>query len=82
MSNAIEIGAAYLFYLCRNHPFVDGNKRTSFEAMRLMLRLNGYDVKASWDEKFNFVMSVANKKTNEQGITEWLKKHSRPYEPS
>lgn len=35
-----EVGAAYLFYLCRNHPFVDGNKRTALGACLVFLRLN------------------------------------------
>lgn len=37
----IEVAAAYLFYLCRNHPFVDGNKRTALGACLVFLRLNG-----------------------------------------
>ena len=59
-----------------NHPFIDGNKRVGFEAMRLFLRLNGHDMKASEDAKFDFVMDIANKKINEQEIAEWLRKHS------
>src|ERR1035438_5024065 len=37
-----EIAAAYLFYLCRNHPFIDGNKRTALGACIVFLRLNGH----------------------------------------
>lgn len=62
-----------------NHPFVDGNKRTGFEAMRLMLRLNGQDVHASQDAKFEFVTDIAKGKLTEQAIADWLKSHSRPY---
>ena len=65
--------------LIANHPFVDGNKRVGFEAMRLMLRLNGYDVHASMEAKFDFVGAIAAGKLTEQGIAEWLKQHSRPY---
>jgi death-on-curing protein len=36
----IEIAAAYLFYLCRNHPFVDGNKRTALAASLVVLSEN------------------------------------------
>lgn len=39
--DAIEIAAAYLFYLCRNHPFVDGNKRTALAACLVFLAANG-----------------------------------------
>lgn len=38
--NQIEIAAAYLFYLCRNHPFVDGNKRTALAAALVVLSEN------------------------------------------
>ena len=41
ISNTIEIGAAYLFYLCRNHPFVDGNKPTALAACLVFLQING-----------------------------------------
>jgi death-on-curing protein len=37
----IEIGAAYLFYLCRNHPFLDGNKRVGLAACLIYLEHNG-----------------------------------------
>ncbi|HSG75072.1 MAG TPA: type II toxin-antitoxin system death-on-curing family toxin [Burkholderiales bacterium] len=37
----IEVAAAYLFYLCRNHPFVDGNKRTALAAALVFLDANG-----------------------------------------
>lgn len=65
--------------LISNHPFIDGNKRIGFEAMRLMLRLNGYDAHASSEAKFNFVMDIAKSKLTEQAIADWLKQHSRPY---
>jgi death-on-curing protein len=41
MQDAVEIAAAYLFYLCRNHPFVDGNKRTALAACLVFLDANG-----------------------------------------
>lgn len=63
--------------LVLNHAFIDGNKRVGFEAMRLMLRINGHDVRAGVNEKFNFVMAIANKEIDEHRIAEWLKKHSR-----
>ena len=64
--------------IIKNHPFVDGNKRVGFEAMRLMLRLNGYDLRASIEEKFKFVIEIAEGKLNERALAEWLKKKSKP----
>jgi death on curing protein len=40
-SNDLEIAAAYLFYLCRNHPFIDGNKRVALAACLVFLEHNG-----------------------------------------
>lgn len=65
--------------LIRNQPFVDGNKRVGFEAMRLTLRLNGFDLDGTVDEKFDFVMDIATGKLSEQAIADWLEKHSRPH---
>jgi death-on-curing protein len=47
------VAAAYLFYLCKNHPFVDGNKRTALGACIVFLRLNGIEPKPDrleWEE--------------------------------
>jgi death-on-curing protein len=41
MTDPVEIAAAYLFYLCRNHPFVDGNKRTALATCLVFLAANG-----------------------------------------
>lgn len=65
--------------LVSNHPFVDGNKRVGFEAIRLMLRLNGYDLHATVEEKLRFALAIAKGERSEQAIAEWLKPHSRPY---
>lgn len=62
--------------LILNHPFADGNKRTGFEAMRLMLRFNGYDLRASSRHKFDFVMKVAVKELTEQEMADWLRRKS------
>lgn len=41
ISGPVEVAAAYLFYLCRNHPFADGNKRTALAAALVFLEANG-----------------------------------------
>ena len=41
LKSVVEIAAAYLFYLCRNHPFNDGNKRTALAACLVFLEANG-----------------------------------------
>jgi death-on-curing protein len=54
-----EVAAAYLFYLCKNHPFVDGNKRVALGACIVFLRLNGIEPKADGPEWEKLVLDVA-----------------------
>lgn len=54
-----EIAAAYLYYLCRNHPFTDGNKRAAFGSCIVFLRLNGVEPRPDgpgWEE---LVLAIA-----------------------
>lgn len=63
--------------LIRNHPFVDGNKRTGYMSMLLFLNINGYDIKVAQEKSYKFVIEIAEKKKDEGSIAEWLKKHSQ-----
>jgi len=76
--NLFSKTAALGHSLIANHPFVDGNKRVGYAAMRLMLRLNGRDLSASTDAKVTFVVAIASGKMTEQAIADWLKAYSRP----
>jgi death-on-curing protein len=76
ISDPIEIAAAYLFYLCRNHAFIDGNKRTALAACLVFLESNGLlpDVKlptAEWEE---IVLNVAASKLDRDAATRRLRK--------
>ncbi len=51
--------AAYLFHLSRNHPFVDGNKRTAFAVMDAFIEVNGYMLTLTDDEAYELTMQVA-----------------------
>lgn len=57
--NLAEIAAAYLFYLCRNLPFLDGNKRTALGACIVFLRLNGIEPQPDGPEWEALMMAVA-----------------------
>ncbi|MFK7912182.1 MAG: type II toxin-antitoxin system death-on-curing family toxin [Akkermansiaceae bacterium] len=59
INNPIEIAAAYLYYLCNNHPFVDGNKRVAFTTCLVFFRLNGIAVKPDGPEWESLVLDVA-----------------------
>ena len=54
-----EVAAAYLFYLCRNHPFIDGNKRAALGACIVFLRLNGAKPTPDRAEWENLTLAVA-----------------------
>jgi death on curing protein len=78
MNDPVEVGAAYLFYLCRNHPFLDGNKRTALGACLVFLEVNGLlraldlpsrDVDA-WE---SLVLNVAASKLDREETAAWLR---------
>jgi len=76
ISDPIEIGAAYLFYLCRNHPFVDGNKRTALAACLIFLESNDLlsNPKLGNDEWETFVLGVAASRLDREETTARLRK--------
>jgi death on curing protein len=76
LSNPIEIAAAYLFYLCRNHAFIDGNKRTALAACLVFLQSNGLlpDAKLRTDQWEEFVLAVAASKLDRDATTRRLRK--------
>ena len=68
-----EIAAAYLFYLCRNHPFLDGNKRTALGACLVFLRLNEVETKPDGPEWEQLVLDVAASRIDRDETTRRLK---------
>lgn len=65
-TDLIEVAAAYLFYLCRNHPFVDGNKRTAMAAAIVFLRLNGFEPARDSEAWESLVLEVAVSKLDRE----------------
>ena len=63
--------------LIKNHPFIDGNKRTGFAAMHLMLLINGYDLTSTTKEEVSMTENVALGKIHEPEIVLWLKQHAK-----
>jgi death-on-curing protein len=54
-----EVAAAYLYYLCRNHPFIDGNKRAALGSCIVFLRLNGVELGPDGPEWEELVLAIA-----------------------
>jgi death on curing protein len=73
-ADIVEIAAAYLFYLCGNHPFIDGNKRTAMMAAIVFLRLNGIEPTPDNDEWESLVLDVASSKIDRDETTRRLRK--------
>jgi death-on-curing protein len=70
----IDVAAAYLFYLCRNHPFVDGNKRTAMGAAIVFLRLNGMETAPDSEKWEQLLLDVAAGKLDRDQTTQRLRK--------
>ena len=75
MSEPIEIAAAYLFYLCSNHAFIDGNKRTALASCLVFLELNDLltEDKLPTDVWEEFVLDVASSKIDRDATTRRLR---------
>jgi death-on-curing protein len=77
-TDAIEVAAAYLFYLCRNHPFVDGNKRTALGACLVFLRLNEISTGKDGPPWESLVLDVAASKLDRDQTTTRLRTLLKP----
>ncbi len=74
--DVIEMAALYTAGIVRNHPFVDGNKRTGFVIGVLFLELHGFDFKASEADATQAVMGLAAGSLDEAYVT-WLQENVR-----
>jgi death-on-curing protein len=71
----VEKASALGFSLIKNHPFVDGNKRTGHAAMETFLVLNGYEIEATADEQEMVILEVASGELGREEFTDWLRSH-------
>ena len=67
--NLSSIAAAYLFHICRNHPFIDGNKRVALGAALIFIEVNGGTIRASDDEFERLTLGVASSEINKDAVT-------------
>jgi death-on-curing protein len=74
--DAAALAAACGFGLAKNHPFVDGNKRTVFVAVGLFLALNGWDLAASDVDCVISMLQLAGGDWSEAQFAEWVRGHS------
>ena len=73
--DAAKLTAAYGFGFAKNYTFNDANKRTALIAMRLFLKLNGYDLAASPEDKYKTIIRVAASDISEDELAKWIRKN-------
>ncbi len=76
--DAADLAAAYGWGIARNHPFVDGNKRTAFVAVELFLDLNGFELVASDADCVLTMLSVADGSLDEPAFAAWIRARIQP----
>ena len=73
-TDIVDVAAAYLFYICRTHPFLDGNKRTAMMAAIVFLRLNGIEPQPDSERWEKLMLGVAESRLDRDQTTARLRK--------
>ncbi len=73
-----ELAASYGYGIARNHPFIDGNKRTAFVAALLFLAFNYYSLQALDADKVIVMLKVAAGELTEAEFATWIRNNSKP----
>ncbi len=73
--DAATLAAAYAFGIARNHPFVDGNKRTAFVALELFLDFNGLELVASDEACVLAMLQLAAGEVEEKAFARWIREN-------
>ncbi|MBS0450433.1 MAG: type II toxin-antitoxin system death-on-curing family toxin [Proteobacteria bacterium] len=71
--DAADLAASYAFGIARNHPFVDGNKRTAFVAVELFLDQNGFELTASDEDCVLKTLQLAAGEADESSFAQWIR---------
>jgi death-on-curing protein len=72
------LAAAYAYGIARNHPFLDGNKRTAYVAMELFLMKNGVELTSSDEEAVLTFLKLAAGEVSEEELATWIRQNSVP----
>jgi death-on-curing protein len=71
--SAADMAAAYAYGVARNHPFIDGNKRTAWVLARLFLAINGHRLAFTAEDAIRMMLAVAAGELDEAAMVEWFK---------
>ncbi len=72
-----DMAAAYAHGIAKNHPFLDGNKRTALASAGIFLERNGYQLTASEEKAVVATLELASGQMNQQSFSTWLKQESK-----
>jgi death-on-curing protein len=75
--NDFELAAANAFGIARNHPFIDGNKRTALVCAFAFLELNGWEVQSPEEDAVVTFLALADGSMSERDMAAWLELHCR-----
>ena len=78
--DAAALAASYAYGIAKNHPFLDGNKRTALVAAVTFLNLNGYDFDAPPSETYTQFLGLAEGVVSEEQLVGWLRERLYPIE--
>jgi death on curing protein len=76
--DVFDLAAAYAYGIARNHPFVDGNKRTALVASRAFLLINGFQITAPKEDRLSTFLALAAGETGENEVASWFRRWSTP----
>lgn len=76
--DVFDLAAAYAYGIARNHPFVDGNKRTALVASRTFLIINGYQITAAKEDRLTMFLKLAAGDLSEDDLAAWFRKYAQP----
>ena len=72
-----ELAAAYGYGICKNHAFVDGNKRVAYVVCMTFLKLNGIVLDVARDEKYSTFLKLAEGSIDQKDLADWLRANSK-----
>ncbi len=78
----LDKAAALCFFLVRNHPFVDGNKRVGHASLEISLQLNGLEIMAEQEDQETIMLALAQGELTLESFTEWVKSVAVPLNAS
>ena len=71
------MAAAYLYHICQNHPFVDGNKRVALACSLVFLDINGYCFQCDYESLYNKVIDIASGKIKKEDVIVFFENHTK-----